>query len=82
MGEGRCMDINGLSYWVMIGLFVKVSGPGHKQRRLLWGKQCCGLWEQRHREHSVPKKWCSCVTKLEVIRSRVFPRVGVEWQGR
>ena len=62
------MDINGLSHWVTIGLFVKVSGPGHKQRRLLWGKPCCGLWGQtrRHRENSVPKKFCSCVTKLEL----------------
>ena len=76
------MDINGLRLSVIIGLFVKVSGPGHKQRRLLGDKPSCGLWEQLHRENTVPKKWCSCVTELEVIRSRVFLRVGVELQGR
>ena len=64
---GGMHGINGLRCWVTIGLYVKVSGPGHKQRRLLGSKQCCGLWEQLHRKNTAPKKWCSYVTELEVI---------------
>ena len=79
-GGGR-MDIDGLKHWVTIGLYVRVSGPVHEQRRLLWDKPYCGRWELRHRENTVTKKCCSCMTELEVIRSRVIIRIGVEWQG-
>ena len=71
---GGMHGINGLRCWVTIGLYVKVSGPGHKQRRLL-GSTCQGWQYLGGRDRSRSQSWRTRGRRVQdrLLQVRVMP---------